>query len=101
MGSINIAMDIITTPLYFVRSGYINSILGYLLHMSGDGDYWSLSATSKHGTDVSVPSAYFLNFATHADSSGGPDNRWDSFPLRCLVIGGGSLTYDGSDHITE
>ena len=78
--------NIATTPLYFVRSGAIHVQMGRLRSLNANGYDWSITASSKHFNRLSTPSSYYLNITiAEIDSSSGPDNRWDAFPLRCLA----------------
>ena len=78
--------NIATTPLYFVRSGYINTQMGRSRYAGIGGNYWSSVAASKLSSGTVTPSAYNLNFnATGVGPSNGPSYRWFGFPLRCLA----------------
>ena len=74
--------NIVTTTLYFVRSGYANISMGYLRHTGYAGYNLSTSASSKHYNSIK-PSTYNLDFnMPDAYSSGGPTDRFFGFPLR-------------------
>lgn len=84
--------NILTIPLYFVRSGNINNNNGRLWNPSGNGYDWSSVATSQHSSGSITPSAYYLSFNVDiVGSSGGPYSCWNGYPLCCLVCGGGIL----------
>ena len=75
------------SPLYFVRSGWIGINIGALMSI-GDFSYiWSSMAAIY--SSVASARAYNLGFnAISTYPSGGPNNRWSDFPLRCLGSGG-------------
>ena len=72
----------------FVRSGsfYLPGASGATYSYAGVyGRYWSSRGLSTHANGSAIPSTYYLGFnATDVYPSGGPDTRWDGFPLRCL-----------------
>ncbi len=79
-GSYNIARE----PLYFVRSGNIVLSAGELTLAGHYGRAWSNTAAG-YGPS-SWDAAYYFIFDTWASyPSHGPNNRWDGFPVRCLV----------------
>lgn len=86
--------------LYFVRSGHIDINDGRLWYAGISGYYWSLSAASKHADGSATPSAYGLYFnAGGVYPSNGPHNRWNAFPLRCLVRGEERQANDHMDRL--
>ena len=84
----NISNNIIDDILaYFVRSGYFNLTVstGTFRYAGIYADYWSSRASSTRVDSAAIPSAYDLGFnATDVYPSGGPDERYDGRPLRCL-----------------
>ena len=81
-GNYNIARE----PLYFVRSGYIHlsSANRLLVEMGSRGRNWVASAFTYSNAAWSV--AYNFDFrASGVNPSGGPNNRYFGFPVRCLV----------------
>ena len=79
--------NIATTPLYFVRSGFIHLYGKSFFKHGGDyGEIWSTLASSKYVTGSTMPSAYYFEFKiTDVYPTRGPNERWLSFPLRCLA----------------
>lgn len=74
------------TTLIFVHSGYINLRLGSLRPLGSSGFDWSCSAVA-HETEAWGDRAYHLSFdSSTVYPSDSPYHRWDSFPVRCLVI---------------
>ena len=75
------ASNIISLPLAFVRSGYVNvndSHEWRMWHVGYEGDMWSSIAYSYTGT-------YYLGLSfvsVTLDAS----TRWNGFPLRCLCM---------------
>lgn len=69
-----------------MRSGLINVSFSLTLYAGQGGSPWSSTAASKHFSDNLISSAYYLGFnAGWLTSTGGPDSRWLSIPLRRLV----------------
>ena len=88
----NFYYNLVTTPLYFVRSGDVILITSQLGGTGVNGYSHASSASPKYYTGVNVPSAFFLRFDKAASyTSGGPDARWIAFPLRCLNAIHGTL----------
>ncbi len=78
--------NIATTPLYFVRSGYIRISSGYLLAASSVGYAWINLTSSKLPNNAPIASTYYLTFnSTSIRALDGPYERWLTFPLRCLI----------------
>ncbi len=70
-----------------VRSGWIPlSVTAGTFRLAGSaGLWWSSLASSTRADGAAIPSAYYLGFnTTDVSPSGGPDNRYTGFPLRCL-----------------
>ncbi len=79
-GSYNIARE----PLYFVRSGRVGLVRGALRGYGESGWGWSRSAVA-YGSATSA-NAYPLYFGPSVVyPSHGPYDRWDGYPVRCLV----------------
>ncbi len=73
------------TSLRFVRSGMIG--LGRS-SLSGSGIYgynWSRTL-ANYASAVSTTAYYFIFHTDVLYPSNGPGNRWNSLPVRCLVI---------------
>ncbi len=71
----------------FVRSGYIRLDYDSLRNFSLTGYGWSNTATTYYGAGTWDANAYTLAFdAGTVYPSNGPNNRWQAFPVRCLVI---------------
>ena len=68
---------LVSTPLYFVRSGYVNS--GSLWYAGREGDYWSSTALSRTGY------AYSLDFGPGSVSPSSNGLRYPGFSVRCLA----------------
>ena len=83
-----------------MRSGDVDVNLGRFRYASVNGYGWSASSSSKRSSGSAVSSAYYLAFnATDAYHSFGPNYRWYSFPLRCLVSRGENYTNELADHL--
>ena len=70
-----------------MRSGWIalTSTAGTFRSGSHAGYWWASRGASARYDGAAVPSAYNLLFyVTDVYSSNGPDERWRSYPLRCL-----------------
>lgn len=79
----------IRSALFFVRSGsvYLPNTAGTFGYAGHSADYWSSRGSSTRYDGVTTPSAYNLNFnATGVNPSNGPNNRYNGFPLRCLLF---------------
>ena len=77
-----LAIIIASPPLSFVRSGHVDLYSGSLRAFGLNGYGWS--SASRAFDQVTSATAYFLNFnASGVGPSGGPDHRWNSFPIRC------------------
>lgn len=75
-----------TISLYFVRSGYLNINYNRLRDTGINGYNMSPTATAMRLDGMATPSMHDLQFyATGVRPSGGPDDRWVSFPLRWLT----------------
>ena len=75
-GITNSDSHLLTTPLFFVRSGYVNS--GSLRNVGSYGYYWSSTVGSSSN-------AYILYFYS---SNVGPtysDNRYRGYSVRCIA----------------
>ena len=74
----------------FVRSGNVNlpGVSGATFRNAGINGYgWSSRASSTRYDGSAIPSAYNLEFnASAVNPSNGPNERWHSFPLRCLFM---------------
>ncbi len=70
-----------SSPLYFVRGGYISQNAGFLFDAGGsEGDYWSSTPYSN------VSSAYFINFdGTSTVNASRYYNRQYGFSVRCVA----------------
>ncbi len=68
------------SPLYFVRSGYINLPTGSLWNAGYSGDYWFSSASP-----ADILHAFFLYFHPANISPSASDSRYYGFSLRKLV----------------
>lgn len=69
------------TPLYFVRSGYVNVENGRLWNGASYGYVWS----SKVSSSVADSNVFYLRFSdVIVEPSRGPYPRSNSYPLRCL-----------------
>ena len=69
--------NITTSPLYFVRSGYVSP--GYNLNYAGrSGTYWS-------GRAYSSSYAYYLNFNSSGVVPSGSHTRYIGFSVRCVA----------------
>jgi len=71
----------LTKTLIFVRSGFVDlpNTDGTLRYTGTNSDYWS---SRSYLTPIFA--YYFDNNPDGVYSSGGPNNRWYAFPLRCL-----------------
>ena len=70
----------------FVRSGDVDLATGALRDFGINGYDWSRSAMAS-GAGTWGAKAYYLGFrASGVNPSGGPNNRYFGFPVRCLVI---------------
>lgn len=65
--------------LHFVRSGYINVGRGYMRGVDLYGYNWSRSSRDE---DVTAFDLFFEKAVV--TTSGGPNNRYNGFSLRCL-----------------
>ena len=77
--------NIAAAPLYFVRSGRLNLTVsaGTLGNAGINGYEWSSRGAAY--TSSTSAAAYSLAFNdSTVYPSGGPNNRWYGFPLRCL-----------------
>ena len=76
--SLDMISNISTSPLYFVRSGYIRlSIIEGTFRSAGySSGYWLSEASNG-----SMSYHAFFN-TTNINTSAGPDYRWFGFPLR-------------------
>ena len=70
-------------PLYFVRSGNVYLNTGALRGFNGSSRTWSNTA-AKYSSDIDAL-AYHLWFGVSIVPSAGPYDRYDGFPVRCLV----------------
>lgn len=67
-----------------MRSGSINNSLGRLGYAGNTGYVWSLTAAVL-ATSLAA-TAYRLGVIHNKVApSGGPSNRWNGFPLRCIT----------------
>lgn len=74
---------ILTTSLYYMRSGWISIVHGKLRNSGYENDVWSSAAAAF--TSSIEATAYYLDFNTSIiDPSTGPSTRWYGFPLSCL-----------------
>ena len=69
--------NITTSPLYFVRSGYVTPG-NYLVYAGRGGYYWSGRARSSGG-------AYFLYFTSSSVLPYYGSNRYDGYSVRCVA----------------
>lgn len=80
----SISSDVVkltSSPLYFVRGGYIlqtNSAL--FAHAGSDGHYWS---STPHFAGTHAYYLYFTSASYIAPS--GLDSRYDGYSIRCLA----------------
>ncbi len=70
------------TPLYFVRSGYMDINDDPLKHTGTNSYSWSSTSASTIWGAKGLGAYRFYFNMTNLSPSRGPDNRWDSFPLR-------------------
>ena len=80
--------DKFTASTVFVRSGYI-SLSGHDGATFWYAGQWGYDSTSRATTvrydNANISSSYYFNFnSINTYSSGGPNDRWYAFPLRCL-----------------
>lgn len=69
--------------LFFVRGGYIDPADGKFWHAALSGTWWSSRAVLYASS--SLANTYRLDFNDmRVDTSSGPNNRSNAFPLRCL-----------------
>ena len=70
--------------ILLVGTNYNGSGAGFR-HAGIYGQDWSLRGTSTTMDGTMAPSSYYLFFGiTEVESSWGPYERWNAFPLRCL-----------------
>ena len=70
--------NIATSPLYFVRSGYVYPSYSRLYRAGDRGDYWSGRAYSSNG-------AYELYFYSSSVNPSNYGRRYSGFSVRCVA----------------
>ncbi len=72
---------------HFVRSGNVNLGNGFSRNVGQNGYDWSATSTDTIWGNPGL-GAYNLDFnASGLNSSNGPTNRYNGFPVRCLASG--------------
>ncbi len=69
-------------PLYFVRSGLLRPGLGYVWSIGIRGFYWPATTGSNIWGQAGLGTYYFAFNANNVLTTDGPNDRWDSYPLR-------------------
>ena len=64
-----------------MRSGYIHINIGRMGNLGTSGYDWASFAQS-YGSSVSATARYLGVHVSGINPFGGPDNRWNGFPLR-------------------
>ena len=70
--------NIVKTPLFFVRSGYVSPLDEYLYYAGRGGYYWSSVANSSSN-------AYSLSFVSNSVIPSGSSNRYIGLSVRCVA----------------